>query len=104
MAEMDVWKKHQSREMKRRGRRKPWEDEWQRWIASGNAERRTRTPREKCVNLVKCHNVLLCYRTDTPTKTLTFSLVEVHKLMVTPWTVCLQWGEQQSLYTMLCDM
>lgn len=38
---MDVWNLHQSREMKQR---KPWEDEW---IARGNAERKTRTPREK---------------------------------------------------------
>lgn len=47
VAELVVWKKHQSREMKQRGRRKPWEDEWLRWIARGNTERRTRTPREK---------------------------------------------------------
>ncbi len=47
VAEMDVWELHQSREMKGRGRRKPWEDEWQRWLARGNAERQTRTPREK---------------------------------------------------------
>ncbi len=44
VAEMDVYKLHQSREMKQR---KLWEDEWQRWIARGGAERKTRTPREK---------------------------------------------------------
>lgn len=47
VAEMDVWKLHQRGEMKRRGTGKPWEDECQRWIARGNAERITRTQRER---------------------------------------------------------
>lgn len=42
--------------MKRRGRRKPWKDEWQRSIARGNAERKTRTPWEKR----ECQNVSVC--------------------------------------------